>query len=66
MTIAQGFADLQISTEDYTLTKRFKLSSTSTSKKTAKQKADSLRNKGKKVRVIWEEAEKKYAIYVRS
>lgn len=65
MTIASGFADLQIDSSDKTKTQRFKLSSHSKSKKIAKQKADSLRAKGKKARMVWDSGAGEYAVYVR-
>lgn len=65
MTIASGFADLQIDANDKTKTQRFKLSSHSKSKKIAKQKAEALRNKGKKARIVFDSGENEYAVYVR-
>lgn len=63
MSISSGFADLQIDTNNKSKTARYKLSWHGGSKSMAKKKADNIRNRGKKARVVKEGNE--YAVYSR-
>lgn len=63
MSISSGYADLQIDTNDKTKTARYKLAWHGKSKTMAKSKAENIRNKGKKARVVKEGSE--YVVYKR-
>lgn len=65
MSISQGYAYLQVNSEDKSEVEKFKVHSHGKSKKIQKDKADKLRKAGWRCRVIWEPQSKEWVTYKR-
>lgn len=63
MSISSGYADLQIDTNDKSKTARYKLSWHGSKKTVAHSKAENIRKRGKKARVVKEGSE--WVVYSR-